>query len=491
MIGIAEGQGVVALGIAAAPLVSLMVVPWALRGRDPAPPPDDVETPGGLGSHTRFAGRRAGDHGRRAGAAQRAGGDRGRHRHRRRAGRLRVQRAAHHARAAAALPGDPDLAAPAPVGAGRDRQRRRLPPRAAHHDPRHRRLRRRSGDRAGRDRAVGDGPPVRRRTSSTSASASSWWASGWASTSTAGTLNQAALARDRAGLAAATWLGCAALFLLWLYGTPLDDQLLAVEAGYCATTALLCGVLVADRAARVDFASWPRPSTTSWRPCTPSTCLTASGRPYDAIPQMASLDPDGFGICLATVDGYLYEVGDTRRDFTIQSISKVFTYGLALADRGIEAVGELIDVEPSGEALPRDLRSHPTTGRPAQRDDQRGRDRRRRAHRRATRPRSASSASARTFSQCANRDLEMAAGHLRGRLRDRPPPPRDRPPAARRRGDRRRPGPGRRALLPPVRAPGRLPRPRADGRHAGQRRRPAADRRARVRARRRRARAAA
>ncbi len=88
-----------------------------------------------------------------------------------------------------------------------------------------------------------------------------------------------------------------------------------------------------------------------------------NGRPYDSIPQMASLDPDGFGICLATVDGYLYEVGDTRRDFTIQSISKVFTYGLALADRGIEAVGELIDVEPSGEAF-HEISVHPTTGRP-------------------------------------------------------------------------------------------------------------------------------
>ena len=56
---------------------------------------------------------------------------------------------------------------------------------------------------------------------------------------TAGTLNQAALARDRAALAAAAWLGCAALFLGWLFVTPLDDQLLAVEIGYCATTAML------------------------------------------------------------------------------------------------------------------------------------------------------------------------------------------------------------------------------------------------------------
>src|SRR3712207_6361439 len=42
VIGVLEGQGAVALGIAAAPLVSLMVVPWALRGRDPAPPPGDA-----------------------------------------------------------------------------------------------------------------------------------------------------------------------------------------------------------------------------------------------------------------------------------------------------------------------------------------------------------------------------------------------------------------------------------------------------------------
>jgi O-antigen/teichoic acid export membrane protein len=60
---------------------------------------------------------------------------------------------------------------------------------------------------------------------------------------TAGTLNQAALARGRAASAAAAWLGLAALFLLWLVVTPLDDQLLAVEVGYCATAALLAAAL--------------------------------------------------------------------------------------------------------------------------------------------------------------------------------------------------------------------------------------------------------
>jgi O-antigen/teichoic acid export membrane protein len=60
---------------------------------------------------------------------------------------------------------------------------------------------------------------------------------------TAATLNQAALARHRGGLAAAAWLGGAALFMVWLLGSPLDDQVLAVEVGYCATAALLAVAL--------------------------------------------------------------------------------------------------------------------------------------------------------------------------------------------------------------------------------------------------------
>ena len=60
---------------------------------------------------------------------------------------------------------------------------------------------------------------------------------------TAGTLNQAALARRRGAQAAAAWLTSAALFLIWLLVTPLDDPVLAVEVGYCATTALLAAAL--------------------------------------------------------------------------------------------------------------------------------------------------------------------------------------------------------------------------------------------------------
>jgi hypothetical protein len=40
------------------------------------------------------------------------------------------------------------------------------------------------------------------------------------------------------------------------------------------------------------------------------------GAVADYIPPLADADPDAFGICLATTDGHLYEVGDTRVPFT-------------------------------------------------------------------------------------------------------------------------------------------------------------------------------
>ncbi len=59
----------------------------------------------------------------------------------------------------------------------------------------------------------------------------------------ANTLNQAALARGRGHAAAAAWLAAAALFLLWLVLSPLEDELLAVELGYAATMGLLAAAL--------------------------------------------------------------------------------------------------------------------------------------------------------------------------------------------------------------------------------------------------------
>ena len=80
-------------------------------------------------------------------------------------------------------------------------------------------------------------------------------------------------------------------------------------------------------------------------------------------PELSKADPQWFGIAAATVDGRVCQVGDTQQRFTIQSISKLVTYGLALEDSGVETVLRKINVEPSGEAF-NDLRLEPGTGRP-------------------------------------------------------------------------------------------------------------------------------
>jgi len=61
----------------------------------------------------------------------------------------------------------------------------------------------------------------------------------------AGTLNQAALARGRARLAAGAWLLGAAVFVLWMVVPVIDDQLVRAETGYLAASALLCALLTA------------------------------------------------------------------------------------------------------------------------------------------------------------------------------------------------------------------------------------------------------
>ncbi|HNC94044.1 MAG TPA: glutaminase, partial [Solirubrobacterales bacterium] len=55
-----------------------------------------------------------------------------------------------------------------------------------------------------------------------------------------------------------------------------------------------------------------------------------SGEVASYIPELAGADPEWFGISMVTADGSVYEVGDTRREFTIQSISKPLTFALAL-----------------------------------------------------------------------------------------------------------------------------------------------------------------
>jgi glutaminase len=69
------------------------------------------------------------------------------------------------------------------------------------------------------------------------------------------------------------------------------------------------------------------------------------------IPELSRADPSWFGICVVTADGHVYEVGDTGVEFTIQSISKPFVFGMALEDQGRDLVLDRVGVEPSGNAF--------------------------------------------------------------------------------------------------------------------------------------------
>jgi glutaminase len=74
-----------------------------------------------------------------------------------------------------------------------------------------------------------------------------------------------------------------------------------------------------------------------------------AGTVADYIPELGKADPAHFGISLATLDGHVYEVGDSRIPFTIQSISKPFVFALALDMLGAASVESAIGVEPSGD----------------------------------------------------------------------------------------------------------------------------------------------
>lgn len=68
------------------------------------------------------------------------------------------------------------------------------------------------------------------------------------------------------------------------------------------------------------------------------------------IPALAEVNPNQYGIAIYTLDGNTYEVGDSRAAFSIQSISKVFTFSMAFRALGNE-LWQRMGREPSGSAF--------------------------------------------------------------------------------------------------------------------------------------------
>lgn len=78
-------------------------------------------------------------------------------------------------------------------------------------------------------------------------------------------------------------------------------------------------------------------------------CLDGHKASY--IPELAKADANKFAISIVTIDGKILTIGDTETQFTIQSISKPFVYGLALENHGRDHLLSKVGVEPTGDAF--------------------------------------------------------------------------------------------------------------------------------------------
>jgi len=90
--------------------------------------------------------------------------------------------------------------------------------------------------------------------------------------------------------------------------------------------------------------------------------LTA-GQVATYIPELGRANPEHFGICVVTAEGEVLAAGDCDVPFTIQSISKPFTFGMVLEELGEETVSGYVGVEPSGDAF-NSIWLHGSTNRP-------------------------------------------------------------------------------------------------------------------------------
>jgi len=72
------------------------------------------------------------------------------------------------------------------------------------------------------------------------------------------------------------------------------------------------------------------------------------GKIANYIPALAKIDPRQFAMSIKLIDGTSYNVGNTQNKFSIQSISKVFTFTLALQAYG-KKLYKRVGHEPSGD----------------------------------------------------------------------------------------------------------------------------------------------
>ncbi|PHS56261.1 MAG: glutaminase [Sulfurimonas sp.] len=76
--------------------------------------------------------------------------------------------------------------------------------------------------------------------------------------------------------------------------------------------------------------------------------LFGLGKVANYIPLLSKVNPNKFAMAITLLDGTQYKIGDSNEVFSIQSISKVFAFTLALESYGIKLY-DRVGVEPSGD----------------------------------------------------------------------------------------------------------------------------------------------
>lgn len=76
-----------------------------------------------------------------------------------------------------------------------------------------------------------------------------------------------------------------------------------------------------------------------------------SGKNASYIPELAKANPNFFAITVVTVNGESFSIGDSDLPFSLQSISKVFAYALALQDNNRNVIFDKIGLDATGETF--------------------------------------------------------------------------------------------------------------------------------------------
>lgn len=72
------------------------------------------------------------------------------------------------------------------------------------------------------------------------------------------------------------------------------------------------------------------------------------GNLADYIPQLANVNPELYSISICTIDGQIYNKGDYKTEFCVQSCSKPITYLIASDLNGADYIHNFVGREPSG-----------------------------------------------------------------------------------------------------------------------------------------------